>query len=458
MSTIRANSADRIGHLLVPGREDLGPVVEVRHVVSSPAPVNTFRVQVNYPRVVWQALGLLYGEYNRAFAALVEANREWSEDYLYCRQESGAPLNGWVQIDMVGLTPEFLSFAKGCTAEELAEILRTRFLYEIENSIAYYELLGELFQLSPFKRSFRASLDRVRQRHGMPIALLAVTAEKRAAMMAGEFGKEPRESVTDDEVRALTGFDRFFGPEEFRAYVTGNGGCDYLLYVRASDPIEKLRKPNVEVVHPLLGDPAMRRIIRSRALTLNVDDPNNPARGINDTKGYMPEMRMGYRVDTWDQVVNPKFVQHLKAGQAPDGFSETPFSEGLTEFLCGRGVDRELVSSGRAYIHAKPYSGTFGCYGHHHGSMREADFRGELRKDIVRRGSYLIQPAMPASVVENAYDEQCFHYADRNFLSMNPDGTIVCFGGFRNMIPAGSVEARSHRIHGQGAAAWLAIL
>jgi hypothetical protein len=263
--------------------------VEVRNDIrSSLAPFHALpEYRVRYPDVVVDALCQLYMEYNQAFAPLVEANREWEADYRHCIV-GDLPKNLWVQIDMVGLPQHFLDQAPSLDVGRVREMLRGA-IFEIENSLAMYQLLERICGRSEFCHRFRSSLDAVRRRHNMPIALLAVTQEKYGLMMGSEFGRDADESISDDEVFELTGFDRFFGPDEFRAHVAENaGGCRYLLYVRSSDPVLKLKKPDVVVEHPLLSDPQMRSIIKSHALTFSVDDPlMDCSCRINDTKAYL---------------------------------------------------------------------------------------------------------------------------------------------------------------------------
>lgn len=165
-----------------------------------------------YTQPVVGALGSLYAEYNDEFAPLVEANREWPTDYQYCQRPDGGAVNYFVQIDMVGLPPDFLRDAASADPQEVARMLRHG-VFEIENSVAMYQLLERIYANdageSSFKARFRSSLDALRQRFNMPIALLAVTDQKHAAMRESEFGKVDGEPLTSDEVRELSGFDAF---------------------------------------------------------------------------------------------------------------------------------------------------------------------------------------------------------------------------------------------------------
>lgn len=415
---------------------DLG-VPEVNPtIVSSLGPFTVLpAAQIVYPEVVVQALGELFAEYNRAFKPLIEANREWDADYQYAVGPNFA-----VQIDMVGLQPDLLDRLAGLPVEEVREELRP-LIFEIENSIAMYQLLVRIFAdehgASFFGVQWRAMLDDLRRFHRKPIALLAVTHDKYQAMLTTEFGVQPGEELTNEQVQELSGFDAFFGPDEFRAHVEANGGeCDYLLYVRSSDPVARLRKPRVVVDHPLLADPELRRLIKANALTLNVDDPTEGSLvwRINDTKAYMPEMGMGFAITTMDDLRSDAF-----AG-----------------YLAGFGIDLQEVLDGSVMLRAKPAGGTYGCYGHVRGLLTQHRFRNELARNLRQRGGYIVQLELPASVVINTATEVSYSFIDRVWIACRPgdsDATF-CLGGFRNYMPTNSTEADEGRIHGNGEAVW----
>ncbi|MDP2860395.1 MAG: hypothetical protein Q8N98_01620, partial [bacterium] len=169
----------------------------------------------SYPGVVVDALGELYAEYNGAFGPLMERNSENSTDYQYILSTTG-PIIPFVQIDMIGLPDSFLEQAGSISRPAMRELLRGR-IFEIENSIAMYALLEGIFshngQDSVFKTRFREALDKLREKHGKPIALLALTEAKLKAMRETEFGKKEGEPLSNEEVMALSGFDKLFGPD-----------------------------------------------------------------------------------------------------------------------------------------------------------------------------------------------------------------------------------------------------
>lgn len=394
------------------------------------------QVSVEYPATVVQALAELYQEYNEAFTVLVDQNTEWPTDYQYNKTPAGGPLNHFVQIDMAGLPAGFLEHAATMDVSDVKEVLRGT-IFEIENSLAMYQLLEQIFvaegEVSLFKAEFREALDNLRLRHGKPIALLAVTDEKYDAMKTSEFGVPLDQELDAADVRRLSGFDRMFSPQEFLEHLESNDGkSDYLLYARTSTPVSKLRKPDTEVVVPLLQDPAIREVIKANSITHNIDNPaweQGDTRTINDTKRYLPTMGMGFEVTSHEQLQSPEFKQYLTA----------------------QGLDPETTM-----IRAKPLVESYGCYGHISGEAGKQSFATELRKNIAKRGPYILQPEKETPVVTDSETGQSFKYIDRNFFTT--DGTDIRFmGGFRCMAAVESTEARNGRLHGNKDTQWVKI-
>mgnify|MGYP001561558124 FL=1 len=412
----------------------LGNIVVRTDIRSSLGPFRVFLdYRTTYPEVVIKALGNLYEEYNRAFTPLVAKNREWETDYQRCML-GGAPINWCVQIDMVGLPEAFLWEIVEMSEEVVREILR-KGIFEIENSIAVYQLLENFFsrngQDSFFKIRFRTVLDDLRRRFARPIALLAVTDEKYHSMKESEFGKRYREQLAKAEVFDLSGFDQLFSPSEFRQYVRENGdACEYLLYARTSDPVSKLKYPESSVAHPLLSDSRIRRLIRENALTLNVDAPEMkyPNR-INDTKEYMPPMGMAFQIVAMEDLRSSAFKTYLRA----QGF-DTPAA---------------------AMLRCKPAKGAYGCYGH---VVRVTiDGKKALARGLSLWGDYVVQPEMRTPVIVNTTDGVAYTFIDRNFFGL-VDGHPKFLGGVRNLMPVESIEAREGRIHGNSSAVYAEIV
>ena len=422
----------------------LGSVMEKTDIRSTEGPflvLPEYRTQ--YPGTVTRALANLYAEYNQAFAPLVMANREWSTDYQSCISPEGTPINGWIQIDMVGLPQAFLDAAPSLDPNEVRETLRGK-IFEIENSLAMYQLLANIFafdsQDTLFKKEFFSSLDRLRQKHRRPIALLAVTAQKYQAMRESEFGKSDNEILTDAEIRTLSGFDHFFGPEDFISHLKENKcQSDYLLYVRSSDPVSKLRKPKTDVENPLLANNDVRRIIKANAVTFNIDRPDvplgSPAK-INDTKAYLPPMGMAFPVFSDEDLSSSNF----------------------REFLASQRIPQEQIESREVHLRAKPMQASYGCYGHQHAAWNNTKFLKDLRYGLRERGPYVIQPEMKTPILVNEADGKMYTYIDRNFLATDDDQNYYFMGGFRSLMPIDSQEANRGRVHGANATVWAEII
>ena len=421
------------------GSARLGFVTERADIESSLGPFKAYLDYTTvYPSVVVEALINLYCEYNRTFVGLVAANREWNADYQYCN-DGVMPVNWVVQIDMLGLDETFLAQATTMCEEEVREMLRQS-IFEIENSIAMYSLLGKQFsrgnQVSFFSTRFRAVLEGLRQRFGRPITLLATTEEKYASMLATEFGKTMGEVLTDAEVRLISGFDTFFGPYQFQEYLAANGGLvRHLLYVRSSDPPSKLKRPDLVVSNPLLDNEEIRRLIKANALTLNLDAPDMAfERRINDTKGYMLPMGMAF------PIMSEADLYTLEG----DCHRYTPKFEA---YLRARGADPHAIAANSVALRCKPEKGAYGCYGHLRGCITDRKFRSDLRKNMGKRGDYVVQLEMEVPTITNGTDGTEFAYIDRNFIG-TIDGQPMFLGGVRTLMPVDSEEVRRGRIHG----------
>ena len=348
----------------------------------------------------------------------------------------GTPTNHFVQIDMTGLPQKYLDEASRTEPEKVEGDLRGR-VFEIENSLAMYGLLKGIHsdggEMSMFDGRFNASLEALREHFSKPIVLLATTHEKDEAMRTSEFGKEPGEDLTDEKIKKISGFDTYFGPDDFRKHIEENGGeSQYLLYVRSSAPVSKLRDPSAPVDEPLLGDEEMRRVIKAHTITMNVDNPDWPEydpRRINDTKAYMEPMEMGAVLE------NPEDVT----------------AENLRK-LVGQAKDDEPQ-----LVRAKPLQGAYGCYGHVSCDPGRGRDRQRIRKGIKDRGPYVVQREMPTPTIHNPKDGEGYAYIDRNFMSTMPNGEVVFVGGFRSLMPTKSEEAKKGRIHGSSSTVWAEI-
>ncbi len=85
------------------------------------------------------------------------------------------------------------------------------------------------------------------------------------------------------------------------------------------------------------------------------------------------------------------------------------------------------------------------------GSLR---VRQELRRSLVSRGSYMVQPEMDMPTITDEGSGETYMYIDRNFMSFTDDNEPRFMGGFRSLMPTNSVEAQYHRNHGNGDTVW----
>lgn len=448
----------------------LGNVTVRRDIPCYPGEFKTYPdYKVPYPSQVLEALGELYKEYNAAFRDLVELNREWPTDYQYCFDRDGEPVNYFVQIDMVGLPTDFLEAIPLMTKNEIKTVLRSN-IFEIENSLAGYELLQKIFapegtDESLFKNHFRKAQDDLRNLYGRPIALLAVTEEKYGLMKAYEFGAGIDESLSNAEVRERSGFDALWGPEEFKQHLEENGGeCEYLLYVRSSSPTAKLKNPQLEVKQPLLADEAFRRVIKANAITFNVDGPEMDGEArINDTKSYLLSMGLAFHLqrmdgqDPFSQIFTSEFMSHLSKGRPYHDFPvDQRLTPAFTHFLSQSNVDPLEVAEGRVMMRFKPEKESYGAYGHERLVLSDSRKRRDVKNHIKKRGSYVVQPEMSIPTVENETDGTRTVYIDRNFFAFT-SGHPSFMGGFRTMMQTESNEARNGRVHGSIETIWAEI-
>lgn len=426
----------RLDKLIVEGEELSLPTRTVTYD-SSFERFEAFEGQLVYPTKLQEALVNLYREYNGAFTRIVNQHREFETDYRFANSGIGGGANNMaVQIDMQGLPSEFLELAKHKTVEELTEELRNR-VFEIENSIAMTNLLqqiGGVNDSSHFESGWRLTLDQVREKHGKEVALLAVTDAKFNAILATELGLTSRYDVNDALVRSRLGYDRFMSPSDLVTYFNSLNGreSDYLFFVRSSDPVNTLKDPS-NSVQTILDEDDLRRFIREFALTYNIDNPSITESRINDTKAYLAKIGMAYDVHD---------ISDLD-------------SEDFTEFLQRRGVD----TTTHFKLRGKPYSGTYGCYGHVRGNATsKKHFLRPLQEEIKRRGPYVIQPELPQASFHNTVNGLDYNYIHRIFIGTSDGDNFNFIGGFANCLESENMEAKKGRIHGNSSAVWREII
>lgn len=447
---------------------DTEPVVQVYDIPSDKAPFHVLPEKLPLSPRITGALSDIYREFQDAFD-LPDGHRENDTDYRYCLG-SGSPMMA-VQIDMAGLTAEEMAEIETKSPDEAREFIRGK-IFEIEGSIAGYGILGGLFS-DAWGKEWQAALDRVREAYQKPILLLAPTEQKYRGMLGFEFGLSEEEIAsgvrpTREQIKETTGFDDFYGPDEYREYLD-NAPRDEndlpvdhpLLYVRASDPVEKLKNPNVAVEHPLFSDKWTRRVTRAFTLTPNIDDPDSPkSQHINDTKSYMPALGLGVEVspdkqgfDSWKAGAGDGAGSLKMVGENEDNQT----IEEIRTFLESRGIDPE---SDDYKLRFKPTVDAYGGYGHfsipfENGHPVNGKKLKKLLKNIDERGSYIMQPELNTRERHDPATGMTHREIFRIFLSTDPrDGEIRPMGAFVNSIPVTSQEIKGsvERVHGNGGA------
>lgn len=407
---------------------------------------------VIYTTPLINALSQICLDYNKAFDILTHKNKEHESDYQYCVGPAGhvSPI---VRIDMAGLDKEFLKASLELSEDDLISKLRGK-IFEFENSFGAYQIIQNVGGEESFLKSrFRAVLSAVRAKFGKPIALLAVTEEKFYSMRECEFGKENGESLSNEEILEISGFDAFMGPEDFRKHLKENSNnCEYLLFVRSSNPVHKLKNPAVEISHPLLQDGKIRKIIKANTLTINIDPPTgNFDVMINDTKEYLPIMKSAFSVYSEADIFSEEMLNHVGKGKPYLEFIGESLHEKFITFLNASEIDVESIRNGNLQLRAKPMKGVYGCYGHIRGSLSDGRFRKSLRAGIRQRGGYVLQPEIPVPTIHNSDTDTEYSFIDRNFFAFSGE-TVAFLGGIRNLLPTTSIEAREGRIHGNAEA------
>lgn len=443
--------------LYVPGPPDmealdLGPVVIRDDIpeINEAGERETHKVfreyAVQYPQTVVQALGMIFGEYNDAFQDLVHQNQEWEYDYKYCQTGDGKFVNPFVQIDMKGISGQLMDQLAQMPVEAVANVLRPR-IFEVENSLARYNLMRGIFgwngQESRFQKNMDAALTRFRERFNRPVALLAVTQSKYEHMLATEFGLKPDDPRRHDPayIRALSGFDYFFGPEDFAAHIEETGGkCDYILYARTSLPLDVLQDPSSPIDIPLLQNAETRKVIREHAISFNIDAlDGNSAKAINDTKAYLISMGLAFPITSPDDLSSAEFMA----------------------FLAERGLINEKGQPRAGInIRLKPTNGFYGCYQHIREMINSNTLVKELKKGLKIISSFVAQPELTITRVYNTNPQNpgSFGFIDRVFFyTEGAPETTTFIGGLRNTIPDGEVEIKKGNIHGNNEAVWAEI-
>lgn len=373
---------------------------------------------VRLPKPIISSIGNLLHQYVDASQALIPRNRESDpRAYQYCRMPNGQSSDPFFQIDSVALSQNLIDELSQSSPDTATEVLR-KTIFEFEPSMAMYQLSQLVAADGGMYTQFREHLDIIRHRHQKPIALLAPTHEKYQSMLATEFGLPTNHGLTNEQlnnfVQQVSGFDALLGPDQFQLMLEMNPHeLDYLLYVRPSDPIKKLKNPNAQIEQPLLGDPEIRKLIRQHAINICIDNPNwgpQDPRKIKDSKAALTLVNMAMRVRSRSDLdrIEPMPDQLMRA---------------------------------------KPRADVFGAYGQMTINLNNPKHQEKLLKAIGKRGPYVLQEEMAPLAVIDQHTMKPYLAMDRNFFSM-VNGAPEFMGGIRILVPADSTEAKNGRLHG----------
>jgi hypothetical protein len=368
------------------------------------------------PCIIKKSFVNIFREYNQVFNRMVQKNIDSSDDYSFNKNGSDERVNWIVQIDLKGLDEEFFHTCVGRSQPEVDISVKSR-IFEIENSWAAYSVHASATgpeRKSAYSVKSLEMISGIRMSTNKKIILLALTDEKYLSMLDAELGLTISQQVIPEKVIEFTGFDDFWGPREFINHVENLEDIEnYLFYVRSSDPVRKFKDNTVQIVHPLLSVEKYKRLIKSKSLTLNIDNSNWDSldcRKISDSKMYMPTMGLA------DIIESPEEIETLQ-----------------NKYMQTR-------------VRAKPAVGSYGCYGHFSGYLNDKKFRYNLRSGLLKWGKYVIQPEYPPSLVENTGDGKQYAYMDRIFCGFISNHEEY-FGGQRIYIPTDSFEVKKRRLH-----------
>ena len=159
-------------------------------------------------------------------------------------------------------------------------------------------------------------------------------------------------------------------------------------------------------------------------------------------------MGMAFQIESFTDLLSAEFAAHLTTGKTYGDFvGVNRLSRGFTAYLESQGIDPKEAESGEIHLRAKPAKGAYGCYGHVVGALTDGDFRSGLRRNMRRRGHYVVQLEMDRPTITNMVNGVAYTYIDRNFFGI-VHGQPQFLGGFRSMMPLDSIEAQKGRNHG----------
>jgi len=399
-----------------------------------------------YPGNVKLALADIYSDYVKEYQRLVELS--WNT-YPMSLNKEGIFYIPFIQIDMVYLPENFLQAAKNSTPQALKAVLKP-FIFEIESSIAYYELLSSIGSNNTSERNWFANwlqkqLDQVRQDTGKKVSLLVTSQSKYQSVKELEFGVAALAPLVDQRVREKSWFDSLIWPDEFIDYFRMKLS-DTLFYVRASSDANELKSPNNEATKNILEDEEYRNFIRQNSITTNIDNPNTPF-PINDTKKYMKNMGLWFFFNSVDSIISEEALDYIQRWKDFSKFTGKLYTQELEQYLLAIWVDVDTIKKGELTFRCKPVEWSYGAYGHVRLRIQDAKSRKKLREAMLSRWQYILQVEHQAPLILNTSNRKLYKWIDRIFMSMDREWNIKFMQWFINIIPADNDEAKKNNIH-----------
>lgn len=458
----------------VPQVVDIGSATQVAPMYHGEAPPLALRgYQICYTKSLVEAYKIACEVYDQQFMQLVERHKTWKTDYQY------APSTLAFQVDGPAYTADFLESAKLIDPLLLAGFILKR-VFEFEPNIAAYGLNNRLWPDGTTNKTWHTTLEIVRQRTEKKIAVLAGSEQKLEEMVLYEMGIKRGQPIIEDEVRAMTGFDAFLGPNDVQSLYEQYQGndCPYLFFGRTSMPKSWLVNPASHIDVGPLAQPEILRYVRAYALTHNFDDLTlslEDPKVITDTKEAMGMTGSAYSVTNPRDIYSEKFLHFLaekgismdlvvfpdeltpkKREKLGSNLGKYLFDFPVTDVLAkrfvahlySRGINPVTIANGSRKLRAKPSKLHYGIYGHLTGGVNRSSFLRELMEQIKSRGTYVIQPEFEnLHIVDRANPGESYVAIDRVFFVRGADGTLQPMESCRSLMPAHSAEGKRNNVH-----------
>jgi hypothetical protein len=450
-----------------PEQVNLGKVAQVAPLYHGETPPLALREYlVQYPPSLIKAHQLACAIYDDVFMEqVVEQHKIWDTDYQYALGTFA------FQIDGPAYPAEFLEQAKWMPPEFLAQFILMR-MFECEPNIAAYGLNHRLWPEGTTNQTWHSALEQLRIKTGKKIAVLAGSEQKLREMVLYELGVPFEQLPSPDEIKSITGFDAFLGPNDvLKLYQQCQGDSPYLFFGRTSMPKTWLKNPAEQNETSFLEQPEILRFVRAHAITHNFDDPKKSSGDpavITDTKEPLVYIGAAHLVTAVTDVYSPVFLamcaglniteQGIVEGTLTEkqkrnlatALLNNPVPELLSDALIAhlqkRGVDVKSAANGKQAFRVKPLKQHYGIYGHLTGELSKVSFLNKLMTQIQARGQYILQPEFKNLILDDPDLGQ--HLAiDRVFMVRGSDGLFHPMESCRSLMPLDTLEGKRNNVH-----------